>query len=93
MSELTHTTATVTVQDISSSASVNPRNANDVDFMVKYPEGYKGAKIMEEGLVVVSKEAAEQFTSMGIGKVATDVVTTEEETVATDVKAGKKTKK
>lgn len=94
MSELTHTTATVTVQNISSLPAVNPRNENDVDFLVKYPDGYNGTRFMEEGVVVVSKEAADQFTKMGIGKPVADADVDEEKPVAdADVKTGKKTKK
>jgi hypothetical protein len=42
---------------------------NDVKFEVKYPASYKGKKIMPEGVTVVSKEVAEQFHELGIGKI------------------------
>lgn len=42
---------------------------NDVVFEVKYAKDYKGTKAMPEGETVVSRELAEQFTQLGIGKV------------------------
>lgn len=69
MQELTHNSATVTVQVLTQQQINSPRNANDVDFIVKYPDGYTGKKTMPEGKVVVSKEAADKFIKMGIGYV------------------------
>lgn len=58
----------VTVENISTNvpASTNP---NDVLFNVKYPKDWKKEKTMSEGVVVVSRETAEHFTSLGIGKI------------------------
>lgn len=67
--DLSHSVATVTVQVLAGNSQTTKRHSNDVDFEVKYPEGYAGPKIMPEGPVVISKEAAEKFTSMGIGEV------------------------
>lgn len=69
MNEITHTAGTVTVAVLSTNKGESYKNPNDVDFMVKYPEGYTGNKIMPEGVVVISKEAAEKFSSLGIGSV------------------------
>lgn len=63
------TIGSVTVQGISSAPTVPYKNPNDVDFEVKYSDDYNGVKHMPEGVVTVSKEAAEKFTAMGIGKV------------------------
>ena len=71
MSELVHSSPSVTVHVLSQPVKTQPRNPNDVEFEVKYPEGYAGQRIMPEGPVVISKEVAEKFTSMGIGKVVT----------------------
>ena len=43
-------------------------NPNDVNFRVKYKKDYPGEKTMPEGLVVISKESAEHFEAIGIGK-------------------------
>jgi len=46
------------------------QNPNDVKFKVKYDSSFKGAKTLPEGSIqVVSKESAEHFTKLGIGKV------------------------
>lgn len=51
-------------------AVVNPlAHENDVTFNVKYGKDYKGDKLMPEGNVVVSKESAAHFESLGIGKI------------------------
>lgn len=63
------TGAAATVQVISVTGPAPFKNPGDVDFDVKYPEDYKGAKYMPEGVVTISKESAEQFTALGIGKV------------------------
>lgn len=63
-----HSTTAVTVKSISTSAS-GFKNPGDVDFEVKYSADYKGVKHMPEGVVTISKEAAEDFTKRGIGKV------------------------
>ena len=70
MEPITHTVATVTVAELKTYKGESYKNPNDVDFIVKYPEGYSGKRIMPEGLVVVSKEAAKKFTEQGIGSVA-----------------------
>lgn len=44
-------------------------NENDVAFIVKYPSGFKGEKLMPEGDVIVSKESAEHFLKIGIGSI------------------------
>lgn len=41
---------------------------NDVNFNVKYSKDYKGEKEMPEGNVIISKESAAYFESLGIGK-------------------------
>lgn len=70
MGELTHSTRTsVTVQAISRVSSKAPRNSNDVDFEVKYPEGFAGNKPMPEGVTVVSREVAELFEQKGYGRI------------------------
>ena len=58
----------VTVENISTNipAYTNP---NDVLFNVKYPKDWKKEKTMPEGVVVVSRETADHFTSLGIGKI------------------------
>ena len=91
--ELAHNLASVTVQDISKPSPVAPRHPNDVTFLVKYPEGFTGKKIMPEGTVVVAKEAAEKFTEMGIGQVVPDEpapVVEEEGTVVVAKEAAEK---
>lgn len=45
-------------------------NTGDVLFNVSYSKDFKGEKTMPVGLVIVSKESAEHFTSIGIGKIA-----------------------
>ncbi|MEB3151457.1 MAG: hypothetical protein VKL60_20875 [Sphaerospermopsis sp.] len=42
-------------------------NPNDVEFLVKYSEYFKGKKIMPEGITIVSKETAEMFEARGMG--------------------------
>lgn len=42
---------------------------NDVKFEVKYGSGFKGSKHMAEGVTVVSREVAEQFESLHMGKI------------------------
>ena len=44
-------------------------NPNDVTFIVSYGKDFKGDKPMPEGPVVVSKETAEHFVSLKIGKI------------------------
>lgn len=70
MNSLTHTAGTVTVQVLDSNKGQAQSHPNDVEFTVKYPEGYTGNRIMPEGKVIISKEAAEKFTALGIGSVA-----------------------
>lgn len=88
-----HTTGTVTVQAMSSQPHAGYKNPNDVDFAVKYPEGYAGPKLMPEGVVTVSKEGAEQFAALGIGKVVEAggpvAETSEAEATVTPKKKGK----
>jgi hypothetical protein len=57
-----------TVQVLTQEYPATPAHPNDVIFVVKYPKDYKGAKTMPEGETVVSKELAEQFTGLGIGR-------------------------
>lgn len=60
------------MQAISSNPNValpNLVNKNDVVFAVKYGKDYKGDRFMPEGNVVVSKESAAHFESIGIGKI------------------------
>lgn len=58
------------VLSTNANAVVNPlAHANDVTFNVKYGKDYKGEKLMPEGNVVVSKESAAHFESLGIGKI------------------------
>lgn len=93
MTDLTHTSATVTVEALASNKGQSFKNPNDVDFIVKYPEGYKGNKIMPEGKVIVSKEAAEKFISLGIGSVSVeDKPADESETTTVEDKPAKRTK-
>lgn len=84
------TGAAATVQVISVTGPAPFKNPGDVDFDVKYPEDYKGAKYMPEGVVIISKESAEQFTKLGIGKVVgsdeAKAETTETSAQATDAK-------
>jgi hypothetical protein len=70
MNEITHTVGTVTVAALQTNPGVPYKNPGDVDFIVKYPEGYSGPRHMPEGPVVTSKESAELFTKLGIGSVA-----------------------
>lgn len=42
---------------------------NTVIFIVKYDSSYNGEKNMPEGEVVVSKEVAVHFESIGIGQI------------------------
>lgn len=45
-------------------------NGNTVLFKVAYPKGYKGNKFWNDGDVIeTSKESAELFVEMGIGKI------------------------
>lgn len=69
MEQLNHSRATVTVEILTKSDSPAPQHPNDVDFLVKYPDGYTGQKHMAEGVRVVSREIAEQFSKMGIGEI------------------------
>lgn len=75
-------TAAVTMQAMSSGPQTAYKNPGDVEFEVKYPKDYTGVKHMPEGPVVVSKEVAEQFKQLGIGKIvsAEEVATDESET-------------
>lgn len=44
--------------------------AKTVNFLVEYPKDYKGDRHMAHGsLQPVARDAAEQFTKMGIGKI------------------------
>lgn len=70
METLSHTVGTVTVSPIQGNKGVPYKNPNDVEFIVKYPDGFTGNKIMPEGPVTISKEAAETFTNLGIGNVS-----------------------
>lgn len=63
---------TATTQAISSPAVKPVRNANDVDFEVKYSKDFKGERHMPEGPVVLSKEVAAQFAALGIGQIVED---------------------
>jgi hypothetical protein len=61
---------TTGVQILSESQPHMPQNPNDVNFKVSYPKEYKGAKEMAEGSIqVVSKETAEHFVNLKIGKI------------------------
>lgn len=62
--------AVATTEAISSDPSAVSAitNPNDVTFTVKYGKDYKGDKVMPEGNVIVSKESAAHFESLGIGK-------------------------
>lgn len=42
-------------------------NPNDVEFLVEYSKDFKGKKIVQEGITIVSKETAELFESRGMG--------------------------
>jgi hypothetical protein len=64
-----HSTTAVLSTVIASSPKPTFKNPGDVDFEVKYPEDYGGPRHMPEGVVTISKESAEQFTKLGIGKV------------------------
>ena len=59
----------VTVENFSVGEAPKITNPNNVYFRVKYPKEWKGAKLMPEDVIEVSKESAEQFTSIGIGKI------------------------
>ena len=59
----------VTVENFSIGSAPESTNTNDVYFRVKYPKEWKGEKLMPEDVIVVSKESAEHFTSIGIGKI------------------------
>jgi hypothetical protein len=69
MDKMNISTASVTVAAMSSEPVEGYKNPGDVDFEVKYPENFKGQKLMPEGTVVISKESADQFEKMGIGQV------------------------
>jgi hypothetical protein len=87
MQEIT-SSATVTVQELPKAESKPAyKNPGDVEFVVKYPEGYEGPKHMPEGPVTISKESAEQFTALGIGHVAGDEA---EASVASDNQSSSK---
>jgi hypothetical protein len=60
---------TVNVQAISKGNTKTAPHPNDVQFKVEYSADYKGVKNMPEGIVIISKESAEQFTKAGIGHV------------------------
>lgn len=61
--------ATVTAISVQSNVPSNPVHPNTVRFEVKYAEDYKGEKHMPDGAIIdISKESAEQFESLGIGK-------------------------
>lgn len=60
---------TVTVERISKKGDPVSAHPNDVKFQVKYPDGWKGEKTMPEGVIVVSKESAKHFASLGIGSI------------------------
>lgn len=64
-----HSSASVTATVLTKKEPEAPRHPNDVDFEVKYPEGYKGPKYMPEGVVVVARETAEDYVKRGIGKI------------------------
>lgn len=72
MNELTHSSASVTVQALPGKKIPAFKNPGDVVFEVKYPEDYKGPRLMPEGRVTVSRESAEQFSKMGIGSIVGD---------------------
>jgi len=78
--DLTHNAASVTVTELLTNKGKQYKNPNDVDFIVKYPEGYGGVRHMPEGLVVISKEAAEKFTQLGIGSISEDADAVESDT-------------
>jgi hypothetical protein len=85
-------TGSVTVQELPKTPSVPYKNPGDVEFEVKYPKDYKGVKHMPEGAVTISKESAEQFTAMGIGKVVETKEAEAAKTEETDPKGGSKKK-
>jgi len=78
MEGLKHSAASVTVQVLQGNKGEQYKNPNDVVFNVKYPEGFPGNKIMPEGPVTVSKEAAAVFTAQGIGSIVTGEAEKEE---------------
>lgn len=82
--DFNHNKESVTVQVLTKQVVAQSRHPNDVDFDVKYPEGYSGQRIMPEGVVTVSKEAAEKFTAMGIGKVAETTTNDQSESKITE---------
>ena len=59
------------MEQISTNSNVTPTwaNPNDVTFIVSYGKDWKGEKPMPEGHVIVSKETAEHFLSLKIGKI------------------------
>lgn len=71
MDNMVHSAASVTVQVLRSSGKNPPRNPGDVDFEVKYPDGYTGPRYMPEGVTVVSREVAADLEKRGIGRVIT----------------------
>lgn len=86
---ISHTTSTVTVDVLQGIKGKPFTNPNDVSFDVKYPKDFKGQKLMPEGIVIVSKESAEQFKALGIG----DIVSDSEVKVSTETEENKDTKK
>ena len=78
------TTGTVTMSIMSNKGAVPFKNPNDVDFNVKYPEGYQGKKTMPEGIVTISKESAEHFEKLGIGSVVGEEKKSEETTTSNE---------
>lgn len=60
---------TVNVQSMSKGNTKTAPHPNDVQFKVEYPSDYQGKKNMPEGIVIISKESAEQFTKAGIGRI------------------------
>lgn len=57
-----------TIQNMSR-GDKTPNNPGDVKFKVKYSKDYKGKKLMPEGEVIISKESADHFVSLGIGSI------------------------
>lgn len=59
-----------TSQDWTRDDHNRPTHPNDVKFQVAYDKAFKGDRHLEDGaIIVVSREVAEQFTSLGIGSV------------------------
>lgn len=79
MDNMNHTVGTVNVQVLPGKRGIPFKNPNDVNFDVKYPKDYKGPRLMPEGVVTISKESAEQFTKLGIGKVVEQTETVADE--------------